>query len=76
MKIYEVVNYYAQDTEGIEAREVLGRYLEFERAWLDLFALAVEREMTIGEDDRMFEIPSPRLLVSDYYIVEEHETSD
>lgn len=76
MKIYEVVNYYTDDLEGIEARDVLGRYLEFQRAWNKLFAFAVEREVELGQEDLAFEIASPRLLVSDYYVIEEHETDD
>lgn len=76
MKVYEVVNYYAQDTEGLEARDVLGRYLKEENAQVKLYHLAGERDVEILEGVTSFEIASPQLLVSDYYIIEEHETSD
>lgn len=76
MEIYEVVNYYAQDAEGLEARDVLGRYLEEENAQVKLYHLAGERDVEILEGVTSFEIASPQLLVSDYYIIERHETDD
>lgn len=75
MKIYEVVNYYSDNEDDLEAREVLARYRVYENAVDRFWRIAQELSVQIQPEDSYFEVSTPG-LDQDYYQLEGHETDD
>lgn len=75
MNIYEIVNYYSDSEDDLEAREVMARYRVEENAVDRFWKIAQELGVHIEPEATYFEVYSPR-LDRDYYQLEEHETDD
>ena len=78
MKIYEIVNYYSRD-EGLEARDVIHRYLSKGLAENEFYSLAITVRPEFADWEKGYtSVEATPLggLVSDYYCLEEHETDD
>lgn len=75
MKIYEIVNYYSDCGDSLEAREVLARYRDENNAVDRFWKIAQELGVHLMEDAGYFEVNTPA-LDQDYYQLEEHETDD
>lgn len=75
MKIWEVVNYWSESPDGLEARDVEGRYQVEVNAEAKLFSLASDLGRVINEGDSQFDSPTKGLF-ENYYSIEEHQTDD
>ena len=78
MKIYEIVNYYSQG-EGLEARDVILRYLSKELAESEFYLLAIKVRPDVADWEKGYtsvEATPTGGLDSDYYCLEEHEIND
>jgi len=78
LKIYEIVNYCSRD-EGLEARDVIHRYLSKDLAENEFYSLAITIRPEIADWSKNYttvEVTPTGGLMSDYYCLEEHETDD